>query len=79
MKALNYSIVLTNGYSMTGDMEIVPPVEAKSMFDFLRDHAGISVAAACLWFAAVCLIWPEGVEHTMASSESHLPDEKVEA
>ena len=42
-------------------------------------HAGISVAAACLWFAAVCFIWPEGVEHTMASSESHLPDEKVEA
>ena len=27
-------------------------------------HAGISVAAACLWFAAILLIWPSGMETT---------------
>ena len=41
-------------------------------------HAGISVAAACLWFAAIYLIWPEGIEPT-ETREQQSPQGKAEA
>jgi hypothetical protein len=41
-------------------------------------HAGISVAAACLWFAAIYLIWPEDIEPT-ETRDQQVPREKAEA
>ena len=32
-------------------------------------HAGISVLAAGLWFAAILLIWPTGVDEAISSDE----------
>jgi hypothetical protein len=41
-------------------------------------HAGISVAAACLWFAAIVLIWPTGIDTTDPIDQQIL-QEKTEA
>tara|TARA_Y100001978_G_scaffold171932_1_gene161954 strand:+ start:226 stop:477 length:252 start_codon:yes stop_codon:yes gene_type:complete len=32
-------------------------------------HAVISFAAACLWFAAILLIWPSGVDQAASSDD----------
>ena len=48
--------------------------DGKLVFGFmpigLLYHAVISFAAACLWFAAILLIWPEGVEREASSDDA---------
>ena len=41
-------------------------------------HAGISLAAAALWFAAICLIWPEGIEYVEKQPEGNALSEESE-
>ncbi|MEC8338727.1 MAG: DUF3311 domain-containing protein [Planctomycetota bacterium] len=48
--------------------------DGKLVFGFmpigLLYHAVISFAAACLWFAAILLIWPEGVDREASSDDA---------
>ena len=48
--------------------------DGKLVFGFmpigLLYHAVISIAAACRWFAAILLIWPEGVDGEAASEDA---------
>ena len=50
--------------------------DGKLVFGFmpvgLLYHAVISLAAACLWFAAILLIWPAGVDGETSSGDAQL-------
>lgn len=50
--------------------------DGKLVFGFmpvgLLYHAVISLAAACLWFAAILLIWPAGVDGEPSSGDTPL-------